>query len=155
MEMVAEKRFDPPAARVAEKQRETWPDIYRGIAIIAVVLIHATGHAKSQISQGAWSWFAVAAVNRALQFAVPAFLLACAYLIGSSLAKESGRPGALMWRRLKSIGLPYLLASMAGAVVDMHAGRSISIMHFVKELILCRASFHLYFIALIVQLYLV
>jgi surface polysaccharide O-acyltransferase-like enzyme len=188
----------------APAARQIWPDTYRGIAIIAVVLIHCTGHALSQLSTCGWSWYAMATVNRLLQFAVPAFLLVSGYLNSMSLRRQrppnsdagtresnvrvarrvipmtrrstlvlnSAHPMAgsstradfpmfdpaalaLIVRRLRSIGAPYLAASAIGLLLTSHGHPSTSPLHILKLLLLGKCYYHLYFVVLIAQLYLV
>jgi surface polysaccharide O-acyltransferase-like enzyme len=150
-------------------KRELWPDIYRGIAIIAVVLIHSSSHALSQMSPCGWSWYGMALMNRLLQFAVPAFLLVSAYLNASSLdgtsrgnsegdalSQEDGYRQAIGFfvRRGRSLLVPYLLASGVGLALVTHFGAApISILHLCKMLVLGKCYYHLYFVALIFQLY--
>jgi surface polysaccharide O-acyltransferase-like enzyme len=161
MNMIAAKpRIDStlPVLELSKSRREMWPDIYRGTAIIAVIVIHCSGHVLSHLSPCNWNWYAVAFLNRFLQFAVPAFILVSTYLNGKSLTKENTSSAyfPLLLRRLKAIGLPYILASAAGTWLTDHGSKmSFSLVHFIKEMLLGRCAYHLYFIVIIVQLYLV
>jgi surface polysaccharide O-acyltransferase-like enzyme len=148
---------DPAAAAVTARKRESWPDVYRGIAIIAVVLVHCSGHVLSRLSPCAWAWYPPACFNRALQFAVPSFLLVSAYLNAGSLLNSGSRRDwlNLIVRRLKVIGPPYLLASLVGTwLTDHQTDTAFSARHFLKAFLLGRCAYHLYFVVIIVQLYL-
>jgi len=150
-----------PTPDAPPREREAWPDIFRGIAIIAVVCIHTSGHMLSQLSPCGWSWCFIATINRLLQFAVPAFLLVSAYLNASSLrngvsSSESriSSAKAFVVRRVQSTLIPYLIASGIGLLLITHFHpSSISLRHLCKMLIFGKCYYHLYFMALVFQLY--
>ena len=115
----------------------------------------------SQLSPCGWSWCFIATINRLLQFAVPAFLLVSAYLNASSLrngvsSSESriSSAKAFVVRRVQSTLIPYLIASGIGLMVITHFHPSaIPLQHLCKMLIFGKCYYHLYFMALVFQLY--
>lgn len=59
---------------MAQKQRITYLDLLRGIAILAVVTIHVTSYPVAFLSMDSTVYPLYFILNAASQFAVPAFL---------------------------------------------------------------------------------
>ena len=137
-------------------------DICRGIAILAVLFIHVSGHflpalhsPKSHTPPSA-SWYTLALPNLASQWAVPCFLMLSAFVNALSLARNPDLTGYGR-RRLKAAVLPYLLWSGVYILVNWALGleRHLSFGHIAKMLLTGTAEFHLYFFVLVIELYLV
>lgn len=133
-------------------------DLARVCAMLAVILIHATG-----AYIGAESRFTCFGANAAFwgnqlaRFAVPLFIL----LSGISLRLSDRWQGAARFyrKRLTKIGLPYILWSLVYEL--MGNGFSLSALFAAEHLpalgrtlLLGRAESHLYFIVVLAQLYL-
>ena len=135
-------------------------DICRGIAILAVLFIHVSGHflpalhpAKSHTPPN-WAWYALAVPNLDAQWAVPCFLMLSAFVNALSLGRT---PDVFRYarRRLQTAVLPYVLWSGVYVAVN-HAlghGQHLSLGHIDKLLLTGTAEFHLYFFVLVIELY--
>ncbi|HEY3268365.1 MAG TPA: acyltransferase family protein [Armatimonadota bacterium] len=133
-----------------ESARISGLDAVRGMAILAVVAIHTLGHFLPRLT-GA-EWFAAAALNRGLQFAVPAFLTLSAFLTMRPLL--AGEPAGTWYRRRLHRALtPYLLWSAVYIVLRFRHGlNTLSVADAARMLLRGNAWFHLYFMVLLVQL---
>ncbi len=163
----------PTKPRSQELSRETPPqsepktagrlgslDICRGIAILAVLFIHVSGHflpvlhpAKSHTPPG-WAWYALAVPNLDAQWAVPCFLMLSAFANSLSLTRT---PDVSRYarRRLQTAVLPYVLWSGVYIAINFALGtlHSLSVSHVVKLLLTGTAEFHLYFFVLVIEMY--
>ncbi len=128
-------------------------DILKGIAIIAVLMIHTTSNAVVQLNKSSLSYIIFAIINRLSQFAVPAFIFASAMLLMYNYG--DGCDWKLFYkRRLKNVLMPY-------AVWTIIYGAYLHIVHHVplrsiltiKNIFFGGMFYHLYFIVIIVQLY--
>lgn len=135
-------------------------DICRGIAILAVLFIHVSGHflpiqhpAKSHAPLS-WAWYALAVPNVDFQWAVPCFLMLSALVNALSLGR-SGDVGSYAKRRAQTALLPYVLWSGVYIAVNYALGHlhDLSPVHVVKMLLAGTAHFHLYFFVLVLELY--
>ncbi len=136
-------------------------DVCRGLAILAVLFIHVSGHflptlhpAKS-LARPTWAWYAVAGLNAASAWAVPCFLMLSAFVNAQSLAR-SGDIGKYARRRVQTALLPYVLWSGVYIVVNtaLHHMARLTPGHVAKMLLTGTAHFHLYFFVLVLELYL-
>ncbi len=137
-------------------------DICRGVAILAVLFIHVSGHflpllhsPKSHTTPSA-AWYALALPNLDSQWAVPCFLMLSAFVNAVSLARNPDIPGYAV-RRLKAAVLPYVLWSGIYVAVNRALGQEhhLSLGHIAKLLLTGTAEFHLYFFVLVIELYIV
>lgn len=137
-------------------------DICRGIAILAVLFIHVSGHflpalhsPKSHTPPAA-AWYALALPNLDSQWAVPCFLMLSAFANALSLARTPDIPGYAK-RRLKAAVLPYVLWSGVYIAVNAALGHEphLTVGRVAKMLLTGTAEFHLYFFVLVIELYIV
>ena len=135
-------------------------DLCRGIAILAVLFIHVSGHflpalhaAKSHTPPG-WAWYVLAVPNLDAQWAVPCFLMLSAFANALSLSRTQNL-GRYTKRRLQSAVLPYLLWSGVYLAINSALGHlhHLSVGHLAKILLAGTAEFHLYFFVLVIELY--
>lgn len=114
--------------------------------------IHVTGHALPALDPGDWT--PVALANRALQFAVPAFLTLSALLNIRPLMQRRGLGDYLKKRALRALW-PYVLWSLLYAVFRGrdHPG-GLTVDQVWTWLLTGNAYYHLYFLLLALQLYL-
>jgi peptidoglycan/LPS O-acetylase OafA/YrhL len=135
-------------------------DICRGIAILAVLFIHVSGHflpalhlAKSHVPPG-WAWYALAVPNLDAQWAVPCFLMLSAFANALSLART---PDITRYakRRLRTAVVPYVLWSGVYIALNFALGtlHHLNLGHLAKLLLTGTAEFHLYFFVLVIELY--
>lgn len=135
-------------------------DICRGIAILAVLFIHVSGHflpalhaAKSSAPPHG-AWYALAVPNLDAQWAVPCFLMLSAFANALSFSRTPDL-GRYAKRRAQSAALPYVLWSGVYLAVNFALGHlhHLSIGHTAKILLTGTAEFHLYFFVLVIELY--
>ncbi|GGM07463.1 acyltransferase [Deinococcus aerophilus] len=98
----------PPSEVRAAPHRLTAIDVFRGMTILEVVAHHTSGLAlryavPDTVSYGLLEW-----MNRTLHFAVPAFVFLSAVVLTRSLLKNF-QPGRYFWRRLTRGAWPYVL----------------------------------------------
>ncbi len=150
----------PPPAPPQPSRRLDSLDTCRGIAILAVLFIHVSGHflpalhpPKSPAPPSA-AWYALAVPNLAAQWAVPCFLMLSAFANALSLARTPDL-GSYARRRLHAAVLPYLLWSAVyiGVHFALSHGRPVSLGRLAKLLLTGTAEFHLYFFVLVLELY--
>ncbi|MEG6523102.1 acyltransferase [Desulfotomaculum sp. 1211_IL3151] len=131
----------------------------RGIAILAVVLIHITSIPLEVLPAGVPSHTVYTGINRALQFAVPLFLMVSALV----LAYGIGTDGAIKWRdfyrkRWIRVVVPFMVWTtlyLSLLFITGHVGKVPTL----KELLLWygfgKGFYHLYFLSVVIQFYLV
>ena len=136
-------------------------DICRGLAILAVLFIHVSGHflsalhpAKSQ-TPPAFSWYTIAVLNADSLWAVPCFLMLSAFVNALSL-ERSPDLSRYAHRRFGAAVLPYLLWSGVYIAVNSLLSHRyhLSPLHLAKLLLTGTAEYHLYFFVLVIELYL-
>lgn len=69
--------------------RLEWIDVFRGLAIVAVALIHTCGSFLSIRFPPDTLWYALSGLKNVLQFAVPAFLMLSSLVLTRSLLRDS------------------------------------------------------------------
>ncbi len=135
-------------------------DICRGIAILAVLFIHVSGHflpalhsAKSH-TPPSWAWYALAVPNLDAQWAVPCFLMLSAFANALSLSRTPDVPRYAK-RRLQTAVVPYVVWSGVYIAVNFVLGtlHHLTFGHIAKMLLMGTAEFHLYFFVLVIELY--
>ncbi|MGI4788074.1 MAG: acyltransferase [Janthinobacterium lividum] len=135
-------------------------DICRGLAILAVLFIHVSGHflpvlhpAKSHTPPN-WAWYALAVPNIDAQWAVPCFLMLSAFVNALGLARN---PDVTRYarRRLQTAVLPYVIWSGVYIAVNSLLSHQVHLSpgHITKLLLTGTAEFHLYFFVLVIELY--
>ena len=132
-------------------------DVFKGIAILAVVLIHVSSHALRRL-EGENVHFAVMILNRAAQFAVPAFL----FLTALMATRSSLHPGFSALRfyqsKVSRVLVPYLIWSLIYGLFRVET--STVVLSDLGSLTLWRdwllggdAFYHLYFLVVVFQFY--
>lgn len=132
-------------------------DMIRATSTIAVVLIHlSAAPLLVTLKDGATTSFYLF-LNVAARFAVPTFIM----LSGMGLALSKRREGyfSFIKRRVRKVVVPYILWS---AVYSCTWDEQIGVFHpsipsfskLILDLLTGRACYHLYFVVIIVQLYL-
>ena len=135
-------------------------DACRGLAILAVLFIHVSGHflpalrgPKVQMPGVAWDTLAIP--NQCFQWAVPCFLMLSALVNAQSLARGGDIP-KYAGRRVQTALLPYLIWSGIYIGVNYALGslHPLILGHVAKMLLTGTAHFHLYFFVLVLEMYL-
>jgi peptidoglycan/LPS O-acetylase OafA/YrhL len=125
-------------------------DVIRLITIGGVILVHSTSFANSTTSVAANGVLAVAHITRSVFLALSAFVLTCSFE-RRPLARR-----AFWKRRYPLILAPYAVWSAVYFAADGDVRPDLgSLGHFLLDLLDGGADFHLYFLLLTMQLYLV
>ncbi len=141
-------------ARATGGERFPWVEIFRGLAILEVVFHHASGRFLSMLDREGVAWLILAILNRTLHYAVPAFLMMTAFVLALSLLREF-RPTRYFGNRALRALLPYLLWSGLYLIYRFYAfGALPDWSRWADYLFWGKAYFHLYFLAVAMQLYL-
>lgn len=139
----------------ASEERFRWVETFRGLAILEVVLHHTTGRFLTDLAHGGLAWWAVAVVNRTLHFAVPAFLLVTAFVLMRAVLRNWNAGRYARNRFLRAVW-PYLLWSGFYLLYRWWAyGAALDISRIEDILFWGKAYYHLYFLAVAIQLYLI
>ncbi|BCZ87644.1 acyltransferase family protein [Thermus thermophilus] len=132
-------------------ERFPWVEVFRGLAILEVVLHHVTGRFLRELPQGSPEWLLLAGVNRTLHFAVPAFLFMTTLVLGASFYREF-RLGRYLRNRALRLLWPYLLWSgiyLLFRYWDTGVFQPERLLH---QLLWGKAYFHLYFLVVALEL---
>ncbi len=136
--------------------RLTELDLLRGIAILAVVLIHFTGPAIRQLSLTSYAYDFYLILNRLAQFAVPCFIFISAFALTYRNKTRKGLPswGQFYRQRINRILIPYFLWSCFYILYRLinHEGNTIFLKKIIYWFVLGKSFYHLYFLILIIQL---
>ncbi|HET6387087.1 MAG TPA: acyltransferase [Armatimonadota bacterium] len=89
------------------RERMLFLDVFKGAAILAVVLIHTLSRFLRWTTPTSHTWYVIAISNRAAQFAVPGFLLISALLNVGSLLRNPAL-SRFFRSRVQSVFWPYL-----------------------------------------------
>ena len=97
-----------PEAPLFSPARLAWIDVFRGLAIVAVAVIHTLNTCMKLRKAPDTSWLCMATLKAALQFAVPAFLMLSALVLTRSLLRDSS-PGRYIRNRAQSVLWPTIV----------------------------------------------
>ncbi|WP_150272281.1 acyltransferase [Paenibacillus tepidiphilus] len=147
---------------MGQKERIPQLDIFRALAIVAVLAIHATSRTIAE-TQGSSLFHPFLFINKFSQFAVPSFVFLSGFVLfynyidrpltGKTLAKFYSR-------RLLYIIVPYFVFSVLYFMLKMNAGNTWGMAFdemarkMAKYLLTGTAYTHLYYIIIIIQFYL-
>lgn len=135
------------------KGRLTELDFLRAISTVAVVLIHVTAGPLAEGVRA--STIVYMLVNQAARFSIAAFVFITAVALFYRYdASAPFHTVVFLKKRVSTILLPYLLWSSLYTAVVLRTGGSISLALFATSLLLGNSCYHLYFIVLIFQYYL-
>jgi peptidoglycan/LPS O-acetylase OafA/YrhL len=135
-------------------------DIVRAIAILAVLTIHGTSEATVDLQSGSLAQSLYLAVNKLSNFAVPVFIFLSGVVLFYRYSGDwSARQALVFYRkRIQQIVIPYLIWSLFYYLYNQwlydRANLHFHWNEFLDLLPWADASYHLYFIIIIVQFYL-
>lgn len=132
--------------------------ITRGIAILAVILIHITSVPLEVLPVGTSNHLLYTAINRALQFAVPVFLMVSALVLAYGLADKIGDWRGFYRKRWARVVVPFMIWTTLYLSLLFITGQARKLPS-IKELILWygfgKGFYHLYFLSVVIQFYLI
>ena len=131
-------------------------DAFRGLAIVAVVAIHASHYGFPWIfaSTGSWNGVFCLAYRQLLNFAVPAFLFISGYWLSRKPVDTWADYKRFLARRLSRILVPYLFWSCLLLGYGAYQAGYVDVPRVLFKLATGNACAAYYFIVLIAQLYL-
>ena len=132
-------------------------DMFKGIAMLAVVLIHVSSHALRRL-EGEHVQFVVLILNRAAQFAVPAFLFLTALMATRSSLRSGFSALRFYQSKLSKILVPYLIWSLIYGLFRVAISAVVlsdlsSLTLWCDWLLGGDAFYHLYFLVVVLQFY--
>ena len=137
------------------KKRDPLIDILKGLAVLAVVLIHFNGKVFSYLSPGQKNWLLF--FDQTLRFSVPLFVALSGYSLSKRYGSEKINPLAFLKRRIFKITPAYLFWSAVAYIfiIFFQAWPGYHESYPWWQIIfLGKADYHLYFVPMIFQLYL-
>jgi len=130
-------------------------DIVRTIATFSVIFVHISAIAIAGYEPDSMQSGFMILLNRMLKFTTPVFIYLAGALIYDSNKKKPFDYKYFLVSRGKRILIPYAIVSlMYYMMISLIAHQSLSISVFVKQFLTGSAQYHLYFIPIILQLYL-
>ncbi|MFC5701274.1 acyltransferase [Cohnella faecalis] len=141
-----------------EKKKINEINIVRAFAILAVLIIHATAGARSNVPWGSASSPFYITVNQLSTFAVPLFIMITGLVLFYRYYDNWTWEQALTFykKRIQYIVLPYLIWSIFYYVYNQAVYNhevSFDIEALSQQLLWGRAGYHLYFMVIIIQFY--
>ncbi len=136
-------------------------DVFKGLAIAAVIMIHTTGRGVTELDVSSSSYFLHLILNRFSQFSVPAFIFASSILLSYIYRNEfctitAGQLKTFYVKRFIRIMPPYMIWTLIYLLAKHTISGSLSditLKSYLRCLCLGTGHFHLYFIVIIIQLY--
>lgn len=130
-------------------------DAFRLFAAICVVVIHVTASAMVKFQTGSTLQFVITFINGLALFAVPAFIAISGLTIHLSYLKRKLNLVDFFKKRILTLALPYFLWTLIYYMDQLHFSQgSFSLTVFLSHLFLGTAFYHLYFMPIIFQFYL-
>lgn len=130
-----------------QENRDNAFDVFRGLAIIAVVAIHAIYYG------GSWDDSGFVYYRQLLNFCVPAFFFVSGYWASRKQIERLAEYKAFLWRRLSRVLLPYLFWSFIVIGYSVVKTRDFNGSKTLYMLLTGGACMGYYFIIAITQLY--
>jgi peptidoglycan/LPS O-acetylase OafA/YrhL len=134
-------------------------ELFRAFAILAVVMIHATSQGVGILERHSIVHVLINFLNKISLFAVPGFIFMSGVVLFYTYYESWQLKDIVPYytKRLKFIVVPYLVVSLVYYLFNQRLyGGSLAFnwRHFVSLLPWAKASYHLYFIIIILQFYL-
>ena len=137
-----------------KKQRHYTFDILRTIAAYAVIFVHVTAIAYTLYSKDSYQLFAVTMLNRTLKFTTPVFIFLGGVMVNIKHRNKPMNVPVFFTDRFKRILVPYIFFSLLYMLAHfVGLGDTYDLFDVLKKLALGTAKYHLYFIIIITQLY--
>jgi len=139
-----------------QKDKDLSFDAFRGVAIIAVIAIHAsaTGFSWRYSTTGQWNFYFLLAYVQPLLFAVPALFFMSGYWSSKKPIESLHDYGTFLKRKLLRVLIPYLFWSFILLGYAAVKTQKISVYKITLAIFTGGACYPYYFIIVIIQLYL-
>lgn len=132
-------------------KRDNSFDVWRGIAIIFVVAIHASNTGKEFLSgPSQWNYFATLGLRQIYNFAVPLFFFMAGFFADKEIETVATRWKTYIGKKLTRILVPYILWSI---VIILALQRNFDLLALAKKLLLGQAQGPYYFLIALSFLY--
>jgi len=140
-----------------QKDRDLSFDAFRGVAIIAVVAIHAIDIVfwKRYSQAGGWNCFFLVTYRQLLNFAVPAFIFISGYWLSKKPIESLTDYKVFLLRRLPRVLIPYLFWSSILLGYESIKTHHTDVQQIIFKLLTGRATTIYFFIIVIAQLYII
>jgi len=129
--------------------------LLRALSCLAVIMIHVTAFIIFLEDTGETAQIFLSFLNALSVFAVPAFLLISGYTLSYKYTKVKMFWGQFFGKRLSNVLVPYICWTVLYYALFVVQGmQSLSFSLLLKNLLLGNMVYHLYFVVIIVQFYL-
>lgn len=135
------------------RKRDIYFDQLRGLAIIAVVLIHTTG-TMSLFTKENWNFQFLFGFRQILNFAVALFIFLSGYFLSQKQIKNKKDYFVFLNKQLPKVLLPYFFYTTLIIVLGIFRNRNIDLVNIITKYLTGSALAPYYYIIVIVQYYL-
>lgn len=137
------------------KQRLDELTIFRAIACLSVIMVHVSAVPFDGSSAGNMALVFFGYLNRAFKYTTPAFIFLSGFMQYYNYWQKPFDFAAFLKKRFGPIFWPYLAATSLYYTMQVALGSyGFTPIGFIKRLFLADANYHLYFVAIILQMYL-
>lgn len=131
-------------------------DYMRFIACLAVMIVHITATGVTGYIHGSFPHIVMLAINRSFKFTTPIFIFLSGVTSFYSYRKKEFKYIPFIVKRLEKVLVAYVVWCVIYYVAYMRLGfYSFDIGFFIENVLLGTMSYHLYFVIIIVQMYIV
>lgn len=131
-------------------------DYMRFIACLAVMIVHITATGVTGYIHGSFPHIVTLIINRSFKFTTPIFAFLSGVTSFYSYKKKKFEYFPFLKKRLERVLGPYLVWCLIYYAVYIKFGYySFNIIEFIKNVLLGKMSYHLYFVVMITQMYIV
>lgn len=139
----------------SKKTRYAYLDLFRLLSAIAVVMIHLTASAIVRYEAGSLPQLVVTFINGLMLFAVPAFIFISAYTFMYIYTGKKISPIDFLKKRVAVLLIPYSAWTLLYYLDQLYFSKSpFDLLVLMKHLLLGTSFYHLYFMVIIFQFYL-
>ncbi len=128
--------------------------VLRAMACLSVILVHLSAEPVVTLKRS-YILSAFTLLNRAVQYTTPAFIFISAFLLFYIYKDKDFKYFSFLKKRLSTILIPYFIWTIIYYAYFIYKGYyTFSVSFFIKNLMLAKMCYHLYFILTITQFYL-
>jgi len=129
----------------------------KGLAILGVLIIHLSGRPLAVIAKETMAFKGYLLLNTLMQFSVPMFIFLSALLLSYNLKDKPLDLKQFYLKRARQVALPYLTWTIIYLIYRIVIGQNLdfNLTNLAGWFLLGKAQFHLYFLSVILQMYLV